>query len=111
DSDCVSFLQWALPRMQLAWPGFRKVRRTVCKRIEHRCRALGMVGVHGRDGRADLAKYRRYLERTPGEWEALRVLCSIPISRFYRDRAIFGFLAREVVPALAAGVERRSMGV
>ena len=33
DSDCVTFLQWALPRLHFRWPGFRKVRRQVCRRI------------------------------------------------------------------------------
>jgi len=31
DNDCVEFLQWALPRLHLRWPGFRKVRAQVCK--------------------------------------------------------------------------------
>jgi hypothetical protein len=42
DSECVGFLQWALPRLGLRWRGFRKVRSQVCKRIERRMRALGI---------------------------------------------------------------------
>ncbi|MCH8155613.1 MAG: hypothetical protein IH786_10185 [Proteobacteria bacterium] len=36
DRDCVGFLQWCLPRLGLRWPGYRKVRRTVCKRVGRR---------------------------------------------------------------------------
>jgi len=36
DVDCIAFLQWALPRLGLNWPGIRKVRRQVCKRIAAR---------------------------------------------------------------------------
>jgi chemotaxis protein methyltransferase CheR len=88
DASCVAFLQWALPRMQLAWPGFRNVRRTVCRRVDRRYRALGL---------ADVTAYRAHLEATPAEWEELRSLCSIPISRFYRDRAIFESLEHVVL--------------
>lgn len=98
DAECVAFLRWALPRMRLAWPGFRNVRGTVCKRVERRCRALGL---------ADPAAYRAHLEAAPSEWEALRVLCSIPISRFYRDRAVFDFLERVALPELATGAIQR----
>jgi chemotaxis protein methyltransferase CheR len=98
DSDCVDFLHWALPGMRLYWPGFRKVRGQVCKRIDRRCRALGLTGA---------ASYRQYLQVNPAEWDVLRSLCSIPISRFYRDRAVFGFLERSVLPALAAAADSR----
>jgi len=93
DSECVVFLQWALPQMRLHWPGFRKVRQQVCKRIDRRRRALGL---------ADSAAYQGYLEAHPAEWGALRVLCSISISRFYRDRRVFACLERSVLPRLAA---------
>lgn len=33
DRKCVELLQWALPKLQFRWPGFRKVRRIVCKRL------------------------------------------------------------------------------
>jgi hypothetical protein len=53
DADCVALLQWALPRMGMRWPGFRKVRRQVCKRIARRIADLGLP---------DLAAYRAHLE-------------------------------------------------
>jgi chemotaxis protein methyltransferase CheR len=36
NDDCVAFLQWALPRLALNWPGFRRVRRQVCRRLQQR---------------------------------------------------------------------------
>lgn len=83
DPDCVAFLQWALPHMGMRWPGFRKVRGQVCKRVSRRLRALGLV---------DGAAYRGYVEEHPDEWEVLDGLCRITISRFYRDRAVFDAL-------------------
>jgi chemotaxis protein methyltransferase CheR len=92
DDECVAFLQWALPRLGLRWQGFRKVRRQVCRRITRRIRDLGL---------ADAAGYRQRLESEQAEWEALAALCTIPISRFFRDEAVFGCLGAAVLPALA----------
>lgn len=92
DSECVGFLQWALPRMRLHWLGFRKVRQQVCKRIDRRRRALGLP---------DIAAYCAYIEAQPAEWQALQALCGVSISRFYRDRRVFASLEQSVMPALA----------
>jgi chemotaxis protein methyltransferase CheR len=93
DGECVGFLQWALPRMGLRWPGFRKVRRQVCRRVRARVAELGL---------GDFAEYRAYLDAHPEEWAALEALTPITISRFYRDREVMAGLARVVLPALAA---------
>jgi chemotaxis protein methyltransferase CheR len=98
DADCVALLQWSLPRLGLSWPGYRKVRRQVCKRISRRIRELGL---------ADTAAYRSHLESHAGEWQALAALCTIPISRFYRDREVFDALGGRVLPALAAAARER----
>jgi chemotaxis protein methyltransferase CheR len=101
DADCVQFLQRVLPRLGLHWPGFRKVRRLVCKRVGRRLRTLGVPG---------LAAYQEFLEAHPEEWRALEELCRVPISRFYRDRAVFEALEREVLPALAqTALDRRQI--
>jgi chemotaxis protein methyltransferase CheR len=92
DSDCAAFLQWALPKIGLRWKGFRKVRGQVCKRIARRMTELGLP---------DVFAYRRRLESQPAEWPALAALCTIPISRFYRDKGVFDCLGSEVLPALA----------
>lgn len=97
DQDCIHFLQARLPRLGLRWAGYRKVRRTVCKRIDRRMRELGL---------SDLDAYGRLLERSPEELSRLDSFCRIPISRFYRDRAVFDALRRTLLPDLA---ERAAM--
>jgi chemotaxis protein methyltransferase CheR len=95
DAECVQLLQWCLPRLGLQWRGFRKVRRIVRRRIERRIAELGLP---------DTAAYRRYLESNAREWAVLDRACRIPVSRFYRDRAVFEFLGRVVLPDLAAAL-------
>ncbi len=92
DSECTEFLQWALPRLHRRWPGFRKVRAQVCKRIDRRWNALGLAGPRA---------YREYLDQYPSEWEMLDDLCPITISCFYRDKAVFDFLGATLLPQLA----------
>jgi len=92
DLEGVQFLQWCLPRLHLRWPGFRKVRRQVYKRIDRRLQELELPS---------LESYRRHLEDHPGEWATLDSLCWIHISRFYRDRSVFQYLEHEVLPELA----------
>ncbi len=91
DRECVRFLQWALPRLGYRWPGFRKVRRQVCRRVRRRVRELELPG---------LDAYRHQLERNPAEWARLDGCCRITISRFYRDRRLWDVLGREVLPDL-----------
>ncbi len=98
DENCVRFLQWCLPRLRLRWPGYRKVRRTVCKRLGRRLHSLGL---------GDLDGYRAFLADHPEEWQLLDAFCRIPISRFWRDRAVFDVLAREILPMLAEQVRSR----
>lgn len=101
DPDCTAFLQWALPQINLRWPGFRKVRRQVCKRLKRRMNDLQL---------ADFAAYRAWLENDSTEWEAVDRCCHITISRFFRDRGVFETLRRRVLPDIAAraGRERRA---
>jgi chemotaxis protein methyltransferase CheR len=95
DAEGVQFLQWCLPRLRLIWPGYRKVRRQVYKRLSRRLESLGL---------GSLAEYRTYLEAHPEEWGILDTSCWISISRFYRDRSVFQFLEQEVLPELARQV-------
>jgi len=97
NEDCVAFLRWCLPLMGLRWPGFRKVRGTVCKRVRRRIVELGL---------GDLEGYRAYLAAHEDEWRMLDAFCRIPISRFWRDRAVFAGLADEVLPRLATEAAR-----
>lgn len=101
DSECVDFLQWALPRLHRRWPGFRKVRGTTCKRIDRHLRALNL---------SDIGAYRRFLEHNPPEWSVLEALLPITISSFYRDKAVFDFLGRVVFTELAGQAAARGAG-
>lgn len=93
DADCVKFLQWVLPQLHMQWPGFRKVRGQVCKRINKRLAQLQLT---------DIAAYQDYLSRQPQEWLQLDQLCRITISRFYRDKFVFTQLAQQVLPSIAS---------
>lgn len=98
DERCVRFLQWALPRIRMRWPGFRRVRGQVCKRIDRRIKTLGLACV---------GEYQDYLQSHPEEWAALDSLCRVTISRFGRDRSVFATLADTVLPALAGNLATR----
>ncbi len=97
DAECAEFLKWALPQLDLRWPGFRKVRGQVCKRLRRRFEDLGLTS---------FAQYRRHLATEPSEWAVLDGFCRITISRLYRDKRVFDVLGDEVLPALA-GVAAR----
>ncbi|MHB8873639.1 MAG: CheR family methyltransferase [Myxococcaceae bacterium] len=92
DRECVELLQWALPRLGLRWRGFSNVRGQVCKRVGRRAKELGL----GAEG------YRQKVEGDPAERAVLASLCRVTISRFYRDRAVWDFLIRELLPKLAS---------
>jgi chemotaxis protein methyltransferase CheR len=97
DTDCTAFLQWALPQLELRWPGYRKVRRQVCKRLRKRMSDLGV---------ADFGGYRSRLAADPTEWRVLDECCHITISRFFRDRGVFETLRARVLPDIAARAKR-----
>jgi chemotaxis protein methyltransferase CheR len=98
DTDCVEFLQWALPQLRLRWEGFRKVRKQVCKRVQRRIRELGLVGIDA---------YREQLRCKPEEWRALERTCRVTISRFYRDQGVFRSLEEQVLPELGGRASAR----
>jgi chemotaxis protein methyltransferase CheR len=98
DAEGVQFLQWCLPRLRLIWPGYRKVRRQVYRRIRQRLQFLELPS---------LADYRSFLETHPEEWKVLDSSCWISISRFYRDKSVFQFLEQEVLPSLAQTILAR----
>jgi len=98
DSECVQFLQWALPHMHMRWPGFRKVRNQVCKRLQQRIKLLQLE---------DLPNYRGYLDAHIEEWAELDKSCQITISRFYRDKMVFTFVEEQVFPRLLHTIEQQ----
>jgi chemotaxis protein methyltransferase CheR len=91
DPQGILFLQWCLPRLGLRWPGFRKVRGRVYKRLKRRLHELGL---------SSLDAYKTYLTDHHEEWAILRSFCWMPITRFYRDRSVFELLATEILPQL-----------
>ncbi len=91
DHECVNFLQWALPKLQMRWRGFRKVRKQVCKRINKRIRELELQNPED---------YRKYLFNHPEEWKVLDKFCRITISRFYRNYKLFDKIGLEIMPVL-----------
>jgi len=97
DADCTTFLQWALPKLDLRWAGFRKVHGQVCKRLKRRVRDLGLNG---------FAAYRSRLDADPQEWRILDECCRISISRFFRDRSVFDALRKRVLPEIATRAKR-----
>jgi chemotaxis protein methyltransferase CheR len=99
DQQFVMFLQWALPRLALRWPGFKKVRGQIRKRIGRRITELDLD---------NLQDYRLFLAGHPEEWSHLDNFCSITISRFFRDRGVFESITDTVLPDLAAQVVSRS---
>ena len=91
DEACIGFLQWALPHMHMRWPGFRKVRGQVCKRLGRRLEELNV---------SNLKNYRIYLENNPLEWHILDSMCRITISRFYRNKGVYDSLRAQIFPEL-----------
>jgi chemotaxis protein methyltransferase CheR len=96
DRDAVTLLRWAMPRMQLEWTGFRRVRRQVRRRIARRMQALGLEKVE---------QYRSLLLLRPEEWRVLDRMCRITISRFWRDRRVFECLMEVEMPRLASSAQ------
>ena len=78
--------------LRFSWPGLRRVRKQVCKRLNRRIGELGLSG---------LVAYREYLCCHPEEWQVLDSLCRVTISRFYRDKRVFDVLRFEILPSLA----------
>ena len=95
NDECVELLKWMLPILKLRWGGFRRVHKQVCKRLTRR---LGELELRHADD------YQRYLTAHPEEWAVADSLCTVTISRFYRDKAVFDFLGSTVLPQLGAQV-------
>ena len=90
-TDFETFLVEVLPPLGLAPAALvrRNIRRRVMRRMES-------VGVH------DFSSYLQFLRRNPSEWDVLRPLFTVTISRFFRNRRVFDVLSRHVLAPLAA---------
>lgn len=80
----IEFLQWTLPQMGYKWEGFKKPRGQVLKRIRGRIQELELSG--------GFSGYKQYLKNNPGEWEVLDRLCTVTVSKFFRDRKLWDFI-------------------
>lgn len=92
----MQFMQWALPQMQMRWPGFRRVHKQVCKRLARRLTELKL---------SDLDGYRHHLCSNPDEWQHLDGLCRVVVTRFYRDKRVFAEVVEGILPSLAAAAQ------
>ncbi len=91
NKQCDDFLRWALPRMNMRWEGFRKVRNQVCKRIRRRMRDLEIN---------DYGDYISWLEAHPQEWKVVDQMTHITISRFFRDKRTWMEIGDKLLPAI-----------
>jgi len=83
------FLKEVCERHELDW---RKYRRHAARRhLDGRLRELGLAGYE---------PYVELLRRDPAEAELLPDLLRVTVSRFFREREHWDFLAREVLPGL-----------
>jgi chemotaxis protein methyltransferase CheR len=82
----------------MRWPGFKKVRGQVCKRLDRRLEELQLP---------DMKSYRIFLQDNPLEWHILDSMCRITISRFYRDIGLYHCLASQVFPELIKNALRK----
>ncbi|MBN2365106.1 MAG: chemotaxis protein CheR [Calditrichaeota bacterium] len=99
DRECMDFLQWCLPKLDLRWKGFRKVRKQVCKRVQRRYQQLNLP---------DSGSYRDYLDANPDEWHILDSLCYITVSRFYRNKKVFENIREVIFPELIRKLDKEN---
>jgi chemotaxis protein methyltransferase CheR len=97
------FLQWALPQVGYRWPGFRKPKSQVIKRIRNRMQELHLSGGY--------SQYKTYLQANPGEWDHLEKLCDVTISKFFRDRALWDYLRRDLLKNLLLSNDDRNVTI
>jgi chemotaxis protein methyltransferase CheR len=98
DQALIAFLKSWLPQLGLRWPGYRKVRGLVGKRLRRRLAELGL---------ADLDAYGDLLAGAPAERRRFEAMCRIPISRFYRNRGAFDVIGGRLLPEAASHAAAR----
>ncbi len=86
-----AFLSEVLPPLGLCPSAYRRrnIRRRIVRRMES-------VGIH------EFHRYQDLVRGDSSEWEALRSILVVTISRFFRNARVFQFLSRVVLPCLAA---------
>jgi len=84
--------RYLLNYLNRPWAGFRKVRKSVKKRIRRHMQALGCATVE---------QYLIELERQPESMAATHQCLRVTISRFFRDRQLWQVLKKRILPCLA----------
>jgi chemotaxis methyl-accepting protein methylase len=82
-----------LDHLGYSWAGYRKVRKGVKKRIRRHMQRLGCW---------DIAAYMDLLEQRADSRTDCEMLMTVPISRFFRDRALWQTLEKRLLPDLIA---------
>jgi len=82
------FLKKVCPQRDLDW---RKYRRASQRKVLARICELGLN---------DFSDYVRYLELNPEEAHALPNLLHVTVSRFFRERAVWDYLGKIVLPGI-----------
>ena len=82
-----------LEYLDYSWPGYRKVRKGVKKRIRRH-----MQQVYCRD----ISAYLKVLDRQPARRQECELLMTVSISRFFRDRRLWELLERRWLPDIIA---------
>lgn len=80
-----------LDHFNRSWPGYRRVRKGVKKRVRRQMIRLG-VGL--------VAQYIAILEANPAEMAIFETCMGVTISRFFRDRYLWPYLQDVVLPEL-----------
>ena len=80
-----------LQHLGLSWPGYRKVRKGVKKRIHRHMQTLGC---------RNISSYLLELDKSDKEKYECERLMTVSISRFFRDRKLWEELEKEILPGL-----------
>lgn len=92
-------MQEILPKLGYRWPGFRKVRSQVCRRIHRRMQELDINSYE---------KYNNYIRDHEDELNILDRMLDITITRFWRDRGVFELIGKKVFPDLISSARREN---
>jgi len=87
-----------LKRFGLSWSGYRKVRRGVKKRLYRHMHQLGCRNVQAYFWALDESKETR---------QACERLMTVSISRFFRDRQLWQYLEKEILPSIIRKQRKR----
>lgn len=97
----IAFLRAVGPRLGIRPEGYRRNLPQVFKRIRKRLQVLGL---------STLDDYFNHLSEHPAEWAVLDALCTVTISRFYRDAPVFDAIRARLFPSWRGGESVWSLG-